>query len=68
MYHKLIIAYVSKFFAMLEVAQDIISKSVFVEKHVDEIVLTIKKGSQSFLCEKHLSKVKFVNNSYVIYI
>ena len=53
--------YVFKSFAMLESAFVIILNSSMNERDAGECVLTKNTCSQSFLCEQHTFKVKFIN-------
>ena len=53
--------YVSKSFAILESAFVIILNSSMNERDAGKCVLTKNTCSQSFLCEQHTFKVKFIN-------
>ena len=53
--------YVSKSFAMLDTASNIIFKSTLPERVGGESVLTINTCAQSFLCEQHTVNIKFIN-------
>ena len=53
--------YVSKSFAMLDTANEAILKSTLIERVADEEVLMRNPCAQSFLCQKHMTNLKFVN-------
>ena len=49
--------YVSKSFAMLDVAKKIISATLLNERNAAEGVLTLNSCAQSFLCDKHTPNI-----------
>ena len=53
--------YVVKAFAMMDTAVDIIRNSTISERHAGEHMLTWNDYPTSFLCNQHISKLKFVH-------